>query len=102
VRRTGLLIGVCTLFNLLGVFVLTLTEAGRPGVRLEDVLFEQISAFGTVGLSTGLTPTLSAAGKVWIILTMFVGRLGPLTIALIVSTPDPKLVRLPEERLMIG
>ncbi len=47
-----------------------------------DQLFEAFSAFGTVGLSVGITPTLSALGQLLIIVTMFVGRLGPLTLAL--------------------
>ncbi len=102
VRRTGLLLGVASLYNLVGVMVLAITEMGRPDCRLEDILFEQISAFSTVGLSTGLTPLLTTAGKMWIILTMFVGRLGPLTVAMIVIERKPSAVRLPEEPIMIG
>ncbi|NLX21915.1 MAG: ATPase [Phycisphaerae bacterium] len=102
VRRTGLLLGVASLYNLIGVMVLSVTEMGRPDCRLEDILFEQISAFSTVGLSTGLTPLLTTAGKAWIILTMFVGRLGPLTVAMIVIEPRTSTVRLPEEPIMIG
>ncbi len=104
VRRTGLLIGVATVFNLLGILVLSITEMNTVTghAPLSDVLFEQISAFGTVGLSTGLTPNLSLAGKCWIILSMFVGRLGPLTVAFLVLEHKPDLVRLPEERLMVG
>jgi trk system potassium uptake protein len=102
VRRVGLLVGTAALFNLLGVTILSITEMTRPGVRLEHILFEQISAFGTVGLSTGITPSLTAIGKLWIILTMYVGRLGPLTVALVVMDRKPSEVRLAEERLMIG
>jgi len=104
VRRTGLLVGTATVYNLLGIMILSITEMSNPnaGVRLEDICFEQISAFATVGLSTGLTSSLSIIGKLWIIITMFVGRLGPLTIALLVMERKPPLVRLPEERLMIG
>lgn len=65
--------------------------------------FEVMSAFGTVGLSTGITPFLSLAGKVIITITMFVGRIGPLALALVVAgrevTPS---VEYPEEGLMIG
>ncbi len=82
--------------------VLAISEMGDPKVRLEQILFEQVSAFGTVGLSTGITPALTAVGKLWIILTMFVGRLGPLTMALVVMEHKPEAVRLAEERLMIG
>ncbi len=104
VRRTGLLIGVATVFNLLGILILSITEMHpvTGQTPLSDILFEQISAFGTVGLSTGLTANLSLAGKCWIILSMFVGRLGPLTVAFLVLEHKPDMVRLPEERLMIG
>ncbi|NLX13347.1 MAG: ATPase [Phycisphaerales bacterium] len=104
VRRTGLLIGVAVVFNLLGILVLSISEMNTATghAPLSDILFEQISAFGTVGLSTGLTPVLSLAGKCWIILSMFVGRLGPLTVAFLVLEHKPDTVRLPEERLMVG
>jgi len=102
VRRTGLLVGVAAVYNLLGVMVLAITETSTPGVGLEHILFEQVSAFATVGLSTGLTAKLSVIGELWIILTMFVGRLGPLTIALVVMERKPADVRMAEERLMIG
>ena len=51
------------------------------------VLFEVVSALGTVGLSTGLTATLSVMGKLFIIVLMFLGRVGPLTFAMAVFTP---------------
>ncbi len=102
VRRTGLLIATASVFNLVGLMVLAITEMRDPNIRLEQILFEQISAFGTVGLSTGITPSLTIVGKLWIILTMFVGRLGPLTAALVVMEHKPEAVRLAEERLMIG
>ena len=101
-RRTALLLGVSALYNLVGILILAITETKDPNMRLEQLVFEQISAFATVGLSTGITPTLTALGKGWIILTMFVGRLGPLTMMLVVIDHKPDTVRLPEERLMIG
>jgi len=61
---------------LIGAWVLTLSE----NVPFLSLLFEATSAFGTVGLSAGITGTLSAVGKSVIILLMFLGRLGPLTI----------------------
>jgi len=102
VRRTGLLLGVAAVYNLAGVLVLSITEMGNAHWRLEDILFEQVSAFATAGLATGPTATLTAMGKLWIILTMFVGRLGPLTIAMAVMDRRPAVVRVPEERIMIG
>jgi trk system potassium uptake protein TrkH len=68
-----------------------------------QLLFETVSAFGTVGLSTGITPSLSDVGKVVIMLLMFVGRIGPLTLVLAVGTrPHTRLVTYPEERVMVG
>ncbi len=69
------------------------------------VLFEVVSAFGTVGLTTGITPTLTDVSRILIIITMFIGRLGPLTIAIALSQPDtcgrpcPKYI---EDRVIIG
>ena len=67
------------------------------------ILFETFSAFGTVGLSTGITPFLSTAGKIIIIITMFVGRLGPLALTLaLLQRQQPILYRYPEETIRIG
>ncbi|MFW5807638.1 MAG: TrkH family potassium uptake protein, partial [Spirochaetota bacterium] len=55
-----------------------------------DILFETASAFGTVGLSTGVTGTLSSGGKIAVVATMFVGRLGPLTFLTLVSSGRKK------------
>jgi len=101
-RRASMIIGLSVLWNLVGLVLLLATESGSPGVGMHDVLFELISAFGTVGLSTGLTPKLSAIGKLWIIATMFVGRLGPLTLAVWAFSRKAPGVRYPEGRIMIG
>ena len=71
---------------------------------LLTVLFEVTSAFGTVGLSLGITPTLSDVGKMAIILTMFIGRVGPLTLAFVLSQKKNKQahIKYPDERIMIG
>ena len=62
----------------LGTFILTFTE----DFKFENILFEVSSALGTVGLSTGITSSLSVAGKLLIIVLMFIGRLGVLTFGL--------------------
>lgn len=73
-----------------------------PG-RAVGLLFEVVSALGTVGLTTGITPTLTATGKIVVILLMFVGRLGPVTIAVAIARQRPApSVRLAEEPVMIG
>jgi len=68
------------------------------------VLFETASAFGTVGLTMGITPNLSDIGRALIMATMFMGRVGPLTvvIALAQRKRKPSTVHLAEERILIG
>ena len=67
------------------------------------VLFEAVSAFGTVGLSTGITPELSAAGRLFLILLMFAGRVGPVTLAVALATQErPVWIRYPEEKVIVG
>jgi len=103
VRSAELLFALAVIWNLLGLFVLSHSELGRPGVELQHLLFEQISAFGTVGLSTASTTAeLSAAGKIWIIVTMYVGRLGPLTLVSLAVYRKPTRVGFPEGKVMIG
>lgn len=102
VRRAGLVMALAWLWVLVGVLVLAFTESGKTGFRLEALIFEQVSAFATVGLSTGLTSELSIAGKLWIIASMFVGRLGPLTIAFAVLRQGRSRYQYPIERVMIG
>lgn len=65
----------------ISVFILTFTEK----IPKLDILFESFSALGTVGLSTGITSSLSFAGRLLIVACMFAGRLGPLTIVLAIS-----------------
>jgi potassium uptake TrkH family protein len=70
-----------------------------------DIIFEAISAFGTVGLSLGLTSSLSLCGKIIIILLMFIGRLGTLTLVFAVTSPSeqpPVRIEYPSESVMIG
>ncbi|GIM28688.1 potassium uptake protein, TrkH family [Clostridium polyendosporum] len=85
---------------LIVTMILSITE---PGATFEYLLYETISAFGTVGLSLGLTTNLSAIGKVIIILTMYCGRVGPLTIALALANRKKKSgYKYPEDKILIG
>ncbi len=102
VRRAALVLALAALWNLLGVMVLTLLESPKGRLAFEHLIFEQVSAFATVGLSAGITAELSAPSKLWIIASMFIGRLGPLTIALAVLPTPPALYRYPAERVMVG
>ncbi len=68
-----------------------------------DILFESASAFGTVGLSSGVTGHLTFNGKFVIIITMFLGRIGPLTFLSVISSGNRQYkVRYPEENMLIG
>ncbi len=70
-----------------------------------DIFFEAVSAFGTVGLSFGLTQSLTDIGKLIICATMFIGRLGPVTMMVAFSLRDKKskcFIRRPEEKIMVG
>ncbi|NWG14281.1 MAG: hypothetical protein HXY20_12175 [Acidobacteria bacterium] len=96
------------LFVTVATLALAVIETGdqpylRSDIRLIDVMFEVVSAFGTVGLSTGITPRLSSLGKAVLILVMFVGRVGPLTVAA-VAGPRQKAARYryAEENAMVG
>ncbi len=81
------------------VFLMCIIE---PDIDFMKILFEVISAFGTVGLSTGITPDLSDPGKLIIILVMFIGRLGAMTlITMWVNRPEPN-IRYAEEQISVG
>lgn len=77
-------------------------SAVEPDFTFIQILFEVVSGFGTVGLSTGITPELSTVSKIILILTMYIGRLGPLTIATIWSFKPMSNVKYSEETLTIG
>jgi len=81
------------------VFLLTITE----DAPLNVLLFEVISAFGTVGVTLNFTPELTTAGKALIAITMFIGRVGPLTIAFaLASGRKQQSLKYTEEKIMIG
>lgn len=91
---------------LLGVALVvagTLTVLALTGLDLDRVLFEVVSAFATNGLSTGITPQLPPSTQYVLVVLMFVGRLGPITLASALAARERhKLFRLPEERPIVG
>ncbi len=85
---------------MLGFLALLATE---PDKSFEALLFETMSAMATVGVSTGITPALSTAGKLVVTFLMFVGRIGPLTLALAVGEASERTaLRYPEGKIMVG
>lgn len=73
-----------------------------PNIKFIDALFEITSAFGTVGLSTGITSTLSVGSKLLSILIMYIGRLGPLTVATLWYFTKGERTEYPEGNIAIG
>jgi len=99
VYRALTITAVSTGFVVLVTMLLSITE----NAEFLTVFFETTSAFGTVGLSMGLTTKLTVFGKIVISLTMFAGRLGPLTVAFAVAQKQQKAIyRLAEEKIMVG
>ena len=81
---------------------LSVTERAN-GFTMSQTMFEAASALGTVGLSTGITPALTTAGKLFIIATMLIGRLGPLTLlASLTFDVKPAGYSYPEEAIVVG
>lgn len=101
--RTGFsVVIVAFVFLLTGVTLLTVFE---PGKNFLSLLYEAVSAIGTVGLTADVTPSLGTASKVVIMCLMYIGRLGPITIALVFGTRKNMKERnrkLPEQRIMVG
>jgi len=92
-----------TLLSLFLVFFVAMVLSTTEDKSFLAILFETTSAFGTVGLSMGITPDLTVFGKIMITLTMFMGRLGPLTLALAIGPKAEKeLYRYPEGKVTIG
>jgi trk system potassium uptake protein TrkH len=91
----------------LAILVLMVSELGgvshtQTRGRFLELFFETISAFGTVGLSTGITDTLTPFGRITIAALMFIGRLGPMVIGLAVSRERINRFQFAEENIMIG
>ncbi len=87
-------------YNLLGVFLLSIAE---PEFEIFDLVFEHVSAFATVGLSTGITSQLSDSGKMLLIFSMFLGRVGTLTLVIaLAGKKSQAAVKYPSAHLMVG
>jgi trk system potassium uptake protein TrkH len=89
--------------GLVVILATMLISISNPELNFIAVLFETVSAFATVGLSTGITAKLSAFSQVVIVITMYLGRVGVLLfMAALLGDPRPTAVQYPEEDLLIG
>lgn len=93
-----------TVISLFFVISMTMGILITEGTGLLAALFEVTSAFGTVGLSTGITPSLSVLGKLIIVATMYTGRVGPVTLAVAIAQRQRRRAEIhhPEEKIMVG
>lgn len=98
----AIVIFIMSLTLIMGVtLVLSFTEVG---FNLEQILYEVVSAFGTVGLTLGITTELSVIGKIIISISMYFGRVGPLTIVLALAKKHSNRgnIKYPEEKILVG
>jgi trk system potassium uptake protein len=105
VNEAIVIIFLAALWIFVATLILSFLERNNPAVagNFINAFFEVVSAFGTVGLSTGITSGLSWGGKICIIATMYAGRIGPLTLALAVAFKEKaERYTYPEENVMVG
>lgn len=98
-KAVGVVVGSITTI----VSATTLMSIADPGVEFINILFEVVSAYATVGLSTGITAALTGSSKLILAATMYMGRVGVLLLmAALLGDPRPSTVRYPEESLLVG
>ncbi|MEB3179221.1 MAG: TrkH family potassium uptake protein [Nostocaceae cyanobacterium] len=98
-KAVGVLVGsvVTVIF---GTILIALTD---PEITFIQILFEVVSAFATVGLSTGITSSVSISGKLILIAIMYIGRVGVLLLmSALLGDPRPSSIQYPEENLLVG
>ncbi|WZL73230.1 TrkH family potassium uptake protein [Clostridiaceae bacterium 35-E11] len=102
ISRSLAIVGLAGTLVVLVTMLLSTTENGHSFL---EIFFEVVSAFGTVGLSMGITPDLTEIGRILITITMFAGRVGPLTVALALASKKQKNIgkyKYPEEKVIVG
>lgn len=99
IKAIGVLIGSFTTV-IIGTTIISITD---PQVTFIQIFFEVVSAFATVGLSTGITASVSSAAKLTLIVTMYIGRVGILLLmSALLNDPIRTRVQYPEENLLVG
>lgn len=94
--------GVAFILICLSVFLITIIE---PTFSTSAIIFEVISAISTVGISLGITPLLSTFSKILIIMLMFIGRLGVITLSIVISNKTQKInedIEYPDSKIIVG
>ena len=100
--------GFCVIMVAFAVFItgtIAILIIEPDSILLENVIYETASAVGTVGLTADLTPQLSRISQSVLMVMMYIGRLGPLTLALMFAGkthPRDRIRSLPEEQIMVG
>ena len=87
------------------ITVILLLAATQPGANFMWIVYESVSAYATVGLSLGLTQKLNFIGKIIILVTMYLGRVGPMTVLLALTSKMKKKkvnIKYPEDKILIG
>jgi len=107
IARAVSILMLSILVVVMGTMLVLMTGVGQafhPESRalFLDIFFEVVSAFGTVGLSTGITTELTESGKLLLSAIMLIGRIGPLVVALALSRTEPTQFRYAEENIMVG
>jgi trk system potassium uptake protein TrkH len=98
-KAVGVLVGSVAAV-ILATILISLTD---PTLDFIKILFEVVSAFATVGLSTGITASISTTAKLILIVTMYVGRVGILLLmSAVLGDPRPTRIHYPEENLLVG
>lgn len=98
-RKASVIVFLSASTIVIGTFFMTILE---PKLALTDIMFEVTSAFGTVGLSTGISPELSFGSKLLTICIMYIGRIGPLTVASLWYFSRGERVRFPDGNIVVG
>ena len=105
IRKAMTLVSIAFVLIFVNSFAILAFEQARGGIDIGAVVYEVTSAFSTVGLSTGITPSLGTASKLILILTMFIGRVGALTIgfSLVKSNADQnRKIEYTDAKIMVG
>ncbi len=103
IERSTTLMILSILFITFATFLLLTIDTFNVKNSFLAAIFEVTSAFGTVGLSTGITSTISDPGRVLMCLVMYIGRLGPLTLIMALTSQKKRInIQYPEEHIMIG